>query len=157
AVPDLDVILVRVPRRGIMVPVSRRELLAALGIGAATGALLPALHRAVGDVHVDEQLLAELDQTVRGLQTAGRVMPPAQMVRPLTGQVTVIDAVRRRAQKPLRRGYTVLQARCAESLSWMAEEAGDMPAALYWTDRAQHWAMLADWPSMVAYGHVRRS
>lgn len=157
AAPSLDVILVRVPQRGITVPVPRRELLAALGIGAVGGTLLDGLRQAVAGVRPDEEMLAELEQTLQGLQAAGRIMPPARLVGPLTGQVALIDAVRRRAPTALHSDYVILQARCAESLSWMAEEEGGLSSALYWIDRAHHWAQVIGWRSMVAYAHVRRS
>jgi hypothetical protein len=156
-VPDLDVIFVRIPRRTVTVPVSRYELLAALSIGAVSGTLLSGLQQAVASVRPDEELLAELEQTLRGLQKAGRIMPPGRLVGPLTGQVGLIDAVRRRAPCQVRRNFTILQARYAESLSWMAEEADNPSLAAYWTDRAQHWARAAGWWPMIAYAHVRRS
>lgn len=39
----------------------------------------------------------------------------------------------------------------------MAEEAADLTAALYWTDRTAQWARVCRWRSMVAYAYVRRS
>lgn len=152
-----DVVLVMIPGRGISVPVSRRELLAALGIGAVSGSLLGPLQRAFANVVPDEEVLAGVEQALTGLKAAGRVMPPAQVIGPLTAQVALIEALRRRAPDPLRGRFTVLQARYAESLSWMAEEAGDLTTALYWVDRAEHWAQICGWRAMVAYAHVRRS
>src|SRR5207245_2941735 len=52
---------------------------------------------------------------------------------------------------------TVLQCRHAESLSWMHEESGDINDAVYWVDRAVHWAQAVGWIPMVAYAFVRRS
>lgn len=154
---DADVVLVLIPGKGTRVPVSRRELLAALGIGALGGSLLTALQRAVEKVVPDEDVLAEMELTLTGLKAAGRIMPPARLIGPLTAQVALIEALRRRAPDPLRERYTTLQARYAESLSWMAEEADDLTAALYWTDRAKHWAQISGWRSMACYAHVRRS
>ncbi|MCO6008830.1 hypothetical protein NE236_28030 [Actinoallomurus purpureus] len=39
----------------------------------------------------------------------------------------------------------------------MAEESGDLSAALYWTDRVQQWFSVARWQAMASYTHVRRS
>lgn len=50
-----------------------------------------------------------------------------------------------------------MQARYAESLSWLSEEAGDLSGALYWTDRTAQWAQSVNWSSMVAYTFVHRS
>ena len=152
-----NVVLVGIPQQGITVPVSRRQLLAALGIGALGGTMLGGLQQATARLAADEELLADLTQTLNGLKTAGRTLPPARLIDPLTGHVAVIDAVRRRAPGPLARDFTILQTRCAESLSWMAEESGDLGAALYWTDRVQQWASVAGWQAMASYTHVRRS
>lgn len=154
---ESELICVRVPGRGVTVPISRRDVLSALGIGAVGGTLLQGLHRAAADVRVDEETVGELERTLTGLQAAGRIMPPAQVVGPLTGQVALLDALRRHAHPRLHRALLILQARYAESLSWMSEEAGDLTAAVYWTDRAAHWAQIATWPAMTAYTHIRRS
>lgn len=73
-----DLILVRVPPKGITVPVSRRALLSALALGAAGGSLLPNLDRAAATVSPDEQLLATLEQTLHTLQAASRRIQPAR-------------------------------------------------------------------------------
>lgn len=150
-------VLVQLPRRGLTVAVSRRELLASLSIGTASGTLLAALDRTRPSTRADTEMLSELDNTARALQTAGRAFLPSRLTEPLTGQIALIDAIRRRAPAPLASDYMTLQIRCAESLSWMAEESGDVHEALYWVDRVQQWASAAGWQAMTAYGHVRRS
>jgi hypothetical protein len=136
--------------------VPRRAVLAALSIGT-TASALPDVRRALGKVPADEQLLADLADSLRGLGSAGRVMAPAQLVDSLIGQVTVLDVVRHRAPAHLRRDYLMLAAEYAESLSWMVQESGDLHGAVSWVDRAQHWADWAPWPEMVAFAHMRRS
>ncbi|MBO3736705.1 helix-turn-helix domain-containing protein [Actinoplanes flavus] len=152
-----DVVLVLIPGRGIRVPISRRELLAAAGIGAVGGTLLAGLQHATEDMAVDEEVLAGLETTLTGLQNAARVMAPARLIRPLTAQVALAEVLHRRAPPPLRARFGLVLARYDESLSWMAEESGDLPSALYWTDRTEQWAHHAGWPGMAAYTHVRRS
>jgi hypothetical protein len=149
-----DLVLIQLPLRGVMVPVSRRAVLTALSTGAGA---LPGLRDTMADVPADEALLAEQAQSLRALHAAGRVLPPARLVDPLIGQVTVLDAVRHRAPAHLRRDYLVLAAQYAENLSRMVQESGDPTAAASWIDRARHWADRAEWPAMSAYTHVRRS
>jgi hypothetical protein len=153
---DDRVVLVRLPKGEVMVPVSRRALLVALGSGSTVG-VLRGVHDATAAVPADEELLAGLTDSLRGLQAGGFVLPPAQLVDSLTGQVALLEVMRRRAPVPLRRDYAKLQAQYAGDLSWMVHEAGDPGGALYWIDRVQHWAGLAEWPAMAAYAHVRRS
>jgi hypothetical protein len=75
----------------------------------------------------------------------------------LIGQVALLDVVRHRAPRPLRRAFIRLQAQHAQYLSWMVQEAGDPTGATYWIDRAQHWAAASGWPAMTVYAHTRRS
>jgi hypothetical protein len=154
--PGGDVVLVGLPEGDVMVPVSRRTLLTALGIGAS-GASLAGLHEAAAGVPADDQVLAGLRTSFTGLRTAGRFLPPQQLVDPLTGQVGLLHVLLRRAPRALRRDYLVLQAQHADYLSWMVQEAGDPTGSLYWIDRAHQWADQAGWPAMTAYTHVRRS
>lgn len=152
-----DVVLVHVPKRGTIMPVSRRELLAGLGIGAIAGASLDGLQRAVTAAHVDEELLAELGRAFDGFQSAARMLLPQQLSEPLTALIALVDAARRAAPMHMRPELMTLQIRVAEALSWMAEESGEVTAALYWMDRAQQWADIAQWHGMIAYTYVRRS
>jgi transcriptional regulator with XRE-family HTH domain len=154
--PGDDVVLVQLPLRGVTVPVSRRTLLAALSIGA-TSSSLGNMRDAVADLPADEELLTEMTNSLAAWQSAGRIMPPTQLVDPLLGQVAVLDVVRRRAPDHLGRCYTALQAQYAEYLGWMVQESGDLQGASYWIDRAQQWGDQARWAAMSAYGHVRRS
>jgi hypothetical protein len=152
-VNDESIVLVDVRQGGLMVPVPRRALLQALGLGAT----VPGLSRATTGLPADEDLLTDLTRSLTTLQAAGRVLPPAQVVDPLIGQVALLDAARHRAPHHLRRAYVRLQAQHAEALGWMVQETGDPLGALYWIDRAQHWATAAGWSAMTAYTHVRRS
>jgi Helix-turn-helix domain len=151
-----DVLLVRVPGKSLTVPVSRRELLAALGIGAL-GTMLGPVERAVDGIAPTRTMLDGLERTLAGFNAVGRTAPPIRLVDALTAHVAIIDALRRRSTGELRRDFSILQARYGESLSWMYEEASDLHSALYWTDRASHWAQAVNWTPMVAYAFVRRS
>jgi hypothetical protein len=139
------------------VPVSRRQLLASLGIGVAGGSLLAPLEHAVSHLGPTEESLTHAKEALDGFQAAARTMAPSRLIDALTGQIAVVDGLRRSTRQEHRTAYTVLQSRYAEFLGWMSEEAGDLNAALYWTDRAAQWAHIANWWAMVAYTFVRRS
>ncbi len=151
------VVLVDLPLRGVTVPVPRRALLAALTIGA-TATALPDVRGALMSVPADDELLAEMTQSLQALHSAGSMMPPDRLIDTLLGHIAVLDVVRIRApSKNLRRRYLMLQAQYAETSSWMAQESGDLQKAAHWVDRGQQWAADARWPAMDAYAHVRRS
>lgn len=138
-------------------PLSRRELLAALGVGIAGGTFLSQFERALDNVTISEDTLQFFEDAYAGFQAAVRAMPPAALTDGLVGNVAILDGLRRRSDSKRRQAFSRMQARYAESLSWLSEEAGNLPAAMYWIDRACQWGQAADWPAMSAYGFVRRS
>lgn len=156
-VPTSDIFVVLLPQGGVSVPLSRREVLAALGVGIASGKLQGQFERALDEINPDSDLLKHFADTFSGFQEAARMLPAQQLMDGLLGNIAILDGLRRRAAKRDRQRYCRLQARYAESLSWLSEEAGDLPSAMYWTDRASQWAQAANWSAMTEYGFVRRS
>jgi hypothetical protein len=152
-----DTLVVELPEGGVSMPLSRRELLAALGVGVAGGALLGQFERALDEVPITDDTLRVFEDAHAGFQTAVRALPPANLIDGLTGNVAILDGLRRRSDGARRQAFSRMQARYAESLSWLSEEAEDLPAAMYWIDRASQWGQAADWQAMSAYGFVRRS
>jgi hypothetical protein len=75
----------------------------------------------------------------------------------MIGNVAILDGLRRRAVNGDQHRYSTLQARYAYVLSWLSEEAGDLPGAVWWIDQASQWAQAAHWSGMVAWGFIRRS
>lgn len=155
--PTDDVLVVQLPNGGAPVPISRRELLAGLGIGALGGALYQRLEQAMTHLGLSDNPIASLEHAFTGFQSAARVLPPHRLLDAMTSHVAVVDLLRLQATRHERGRYAVIQARYAESLSWLSEEAGDAAGALYWTDRASQWAQGVNWTPMVAYAFVRRS
>jgi hypothetical protein len=156
-VPRPDLFVVVLPQGGVTMPLSRREVTASLGLGIVTGPLQSQFERALDDIELDGDVLASSQAALNGFKEAIRVSPPARLIDAMTGQVAVLDGVRRRTVGEERRQYGTLAAQYAELLSWLSEEAGDLPSALWWIDRASHWAQAAGWMSMTAFLFVRRS
>ncbi|MGH3722070.1 MAG: helix-turn-helix domain-containing protein [Pseudonocardiaceae bacterium] len=156
-VPGSDVFVVLLPRGGIWMPLSRRELLGALGVGITSGRLQSQFERALDDLKPDSDLLQYFSDALAGFQKAARALPSQQLVDGLLGNVAILDGLRRRAAGPESQRYGALQARSAELLSWLSEEASDLPGAMYWIDRVSQWAHLANWPAMTEFSVVRRS
>ncbi|MGH8793975.1 MAG: helix-turn-helix domain-containing protein, partial [Stackebrandtia sp.] len=152
---DSEAIVVALPGRADSLVLSRRQFLAAVGVG--TVAALPGMAAAVGALRPSPDLVADLRATFAGLRSAARSLPPRRLVSALMGQVAVIDAVRHDAAGQVREDLGRMQTRLAETLSWMSEESGDAAAALYWIDRTAEWSARSDWAAMRHYTHVRRS
>ena len=155
--PTDDAVLLRLPLGGVTVPISRRALLAALGIGALSGKVYRSIDAALGTAAPTAETIHGLETALQGFATAARTLPSARLIDPLLGHVAAIDVLRQRGDPAHRPDLLRLQARSAEALSWMYEETGDTVAASFWVDRAVHWAQTGGWTPMVAYGFVRRS
>lgn len=156
-VPQAELLTIELPEGGNSMPLSRRELLAALGVGIASGPLLDRFEQAIDGLPPGETLLGRFEQAYMGFQAAARRMPPTKLIDGILGKVALLDGLRRRVSGGQQHDHFRMQARYAESLSWLSEEAGDLSGALYWIDRASQWAQAADWSAMAAYGFVRRS
>ncbi|MGH3869883.1 MAG: helix-turn-helix domain-containing protein, partial [Pseudonocardiaceae bacterium] len=146
----LLIVEVATPEGEITVPVPRRDVFMALAIGASS--VLPDLHRTT----VPPEAVGELDKALEGFRIAGRVMPSGQLLDALTGKVAVISAMRRKASPDLAVRLGITQARYAEFLSWMHEEAGNLAQAIWWVDRAGEWANASGWAPMVSFVSVRK-
>ncbi|MGH3927884.1 MAG: hypothetical protein ACRDTT_34320, partial [Pseudonocardiaceae bacterium] len=155
--PGSDLFVVSLPKGGVAMPLSRREILTALSLGVVTGGLQGELERALDGIELDGDVLHSLNNAYGGFNEAARVLPPAQLIDGMIGNVAILDGLRRRATSADQHYYSTLQARYAWSLSWLSEEAGDLPGAVWWVDRASQWASAAHWPGMTAWGVVRRA
>src|SRR5215470_11962649 len=155
--PQSEILMVELPGGGAPMPLSRRELLATLSIGIAGSALHSELERALDGVPVNDDTLQSFENALAGFQEAARTLPPSQLLDGLIGHVVVLDGLRRRANGCDRPKYCHLQARYADSLSWLSEEAGNLSGAMYWIDRASQWGQAASWHAMSAYSFIRRS
>jgi hypothetical protein len=76
-----------------------------------------------------------LDVTLTSLARTGREVPGSAIARAMLGNVVGLEGLRQSCPEPLRTQVAGLQARYAESLSWLSEEDGDAAEAAYWTDR----------------------
>ncbi|WP_157777550.1 hypothetical protein [Nocardia terpenica] len=132
-------------------PVSRRELLAGLGIGVMGGMFVDRIEQAMDRLDPRIDLLPSFEQKLAGFRSAARSMPPSRLIGSMIGQIALLDNLRRRAPIARYRDYLTTQARYAESLSWLCEEAGDIGGALYWVDRTAQWSQAAQWTAMIGY------
>jgi hypothetical protein len=110
-----DVLVLRLPEGGATMPVSRRDLLAGLSIGAIGGALADQIDHLLDQLGLGDDAggksLAAFERAFAGFSTAARSLPPARLIDGMTGQVALLDRLRRRASASRRGTYAVLQAR----------------------------------------------
>jgi transcriptional regulator with XRE-family HTH domain len=129
----------------------RREVLAAGVASAATWVLTPRpTPPMTSDVTSSFRLM--LDEVRR----LGQVMAPATLIPLLVSQTHTLRVMAGRADTPDRERLLVLAARFAEYTGWMAQEAGDEGAALWWTDQASQLAAAGGYSDLSAYALVRQ-
>lgn len=153
---DKEVWLLRMDRNGSswFEAVDRRELGAAV-VGEAI-ALGMRGTQATGDVrgaNLVEAAGAMFTQFRRLGQTSG----PEVVLPALIAQTYSLEQLASRCGPRTRRRLLVLASRYAEYTGWMAQEAGNDAAALWWTDRAVELAAAGGDGALAAYALVRRA
>jgi tetratricopeptide (TPR) repeat protein len=135
-------------------PIGRREIL--LGGAALTAGLgLPATPLPP-TANAEEQLLhhRQFFDVARGL---GQIAPPSTVLPMLIGQAHALRSLSSQAAGRTSVEITGLAARTAEFAGWMAQEAGDVESAIWWTERAVQVATAAGDDYMASYALVRRA
>jgi hypothetical protein len=138
---------------GRFMPVSRRSALA-----ASTVSLLEwRLAGSVPTVAMSGTAIAHLGALFDELRLLGRAVSPAAVLPAVIAQAQTLRVLAADAKQPDRDRLLLLAGRHAEYAGWMAQEAGDDRAALWWTDAAIELAAGAGDRDLQAYGLVRRA
>jgi hypothetical protein len=90
-------------------------------------------------------------------RAAGRLVDPRFLLPTLWAATATLQQLAAAASPRVRLGALALAGRYAELAGWMAQEAGDDRAALWWTDLAVRLAEAAGDDVLGAYAHVRRA
>ncbi|MFI6684382.1 helix-turn-helix domain-containing protein [Streptomyces sp. NPDC050485] len=135
-------------------PVKRRSLIA---VGAAS-ALSLQLSGEPLPVDTGASTLVEASRTLFGqFRRIGQAASPGSLLPALITQTHSLEQLARLAGPRTRNELLVLASRYAEYTGWMAQEAGDDRAALWWTDRAVQLARGGGDDMLASYALVRRS
>ncbi|MEU6735173.1 helix-turn-helix domain-containing protein [Streptomyces physcomitrii] len=146
-------------RRGRGDAPSRRQLVA---VGAASvlgvpGLARPASGRPASARHAEDGSLASASRALFDQYRQLGQVAPAQAVLPgLSAQTTALSELARASAATTARDLYALSSRFAEFTGWMAQEAGDIPSALRWTDTAVQLAQAAGDRDLRHYAQVRR-
>jgi transcriptional regulator with XRE-family HTH domain len=147
--------------RTVRVSLSRSEFTRLLA-GGALGAVLPAgvadldqVERAAKVIdeprRVDPQVLDYFQTLLEQHFTADKMLGPRQLLGPVIAQIDVLDGLRRHMRPGTAEPTLRLLAQYAEFAGWLHQDAGDTPAAMYWSDRATEWAQAVGDYQLVAY------
>ncbi|MGH3940084.1 MAG: helix-turn-helix domain-containing protein, partial [Pseudonocardiaceae bacterium] len=153
--------------RSVRVLIPRREFGQLLATGAL-GALFPAGVLTPDDVdrlatvlaqpgRVDQQVVGYFERLLIEHHTADRILGPHQLLGPVMAQLEMLDTLRKHARPPVAKALLRMLAQYAEFVGWLQQDAGDLPVAMYWSDRATQWAQSACDYQMGSYLLFRKS
>jgi hypothetical protein len=153
--------------RSVRMSIPRREFGQLLASGAL-GALFPAGVLTLDDAdrlatvmtqpsRVDPQVIGYFDRLLTEHYTADQILGPHQLLGPVMSQLDMLDGLRQHARPPVAKPLLRVLGQYAEFVGWLQQDAGDLPAAMYWSDRATQWAQSASDYQMAAHLLVRKS
>ncbi|MEV7965138.1 hypothetical protein AB0O34_04055 [Sphaerisporangium sp. NPDC088356] len=103
------------------------------------------------------ELLEHLRDQWHLLVKRDNLLGPRHTLTAVREQIALLEALLGSAREGSRLDVLRLAAQYAESAAWLHEDAGDLPQARYWTDRAMAWAHESDDQLMLAWTMFRRS
>jgi hypothetical protein len=106
---------------------------------------------------VGPELLDHLDRVFDVCARADNLAGPRYVGGTVTQQLAMIDELCPHAQGSTQDGLLACGARYAELAGWLHQDAGNLDAALYWSDRAMEYAQELDDPRLVSYILMRKS
>ncbi|MFC4063502.1 helix-turn-helix domain-containing protein [Actinoplanes subglobosus] len=107
--------------------------------------------------HTQESTVPSFEAMFGAMRRLGQTMSPAALIPILVAQTNALR-VMANGDDPAERGrILVLAARYAEYAGWMAQEAGNDDAAMWWTDQSCELAESAGFSDLAAYALVRQA
>jgi hypothetical protein len=135
-------------------PVGRRDLLLG-GTAILAGLRIPSPAADRSPPSGDQ--LAHHRTLLEAARALGQVAPPATVLPMLVGQAQALRLLAKNARGRTATEAASLTARTAEFAGWMAQETGDVAAAVWWTTRAAQVAAEAGDEHTGSYALVRRA
>jgi hypothetical protein len=147
---DGRIILVTMPRRALLRGGATGAALLASGVPATARARTTVLPEG-GDP------VAHLQELRRSLVRCDNLLGPAVVLDSVRDHLGLVRRLRDSASGADRRALLQVQAEYAEFCGWLHQDAGDLRAARYWTDRALEWAHGYGSPELAAYVLARKA
>ncbi len=134
-------------------PMNRRKFLwSAATVSAATLALPAQTSR-----HVDPEAAALLRSIRVEYARADNLLGPTHLLDLMSLHLDFIGELTATASGDVRTELFAVRAKYAEFAGWLYQDAGNVRAADYWSDRALEWATVADDHFLTSYVLMRKS
>ena len=127
--------------------------------GGPTGGvrLAVSVPRPAGGSPSDQATVEAFRAWFRQLRALGQQVSPGVLLPMLIAQTHTLRQLAAAARDADKRTLLRLASHYAEYAGWMSQEAGDDRAALWWTDQATNFAIVAGDPVMGSYALVRHA
>jgi transcriptional regulator with XRE-family HTH domain len=156
--PDGRIVRVSLSRREFTQLLASEVLRGLLPAGAADLDQAERVSKMIDESRrVDPQVLHYFHTLLEQHFTADKMLGPRQLLGPVLAQIDVLDGLRRHTRPGTTEPTLRLLAQYAEFAGWLHQDAGDVTAAMFWSDRATQWAQAVGDYQMVAYMLVRKS
>jgi len=106
---------------------------------------------------VGPELLDHLDRVFDDCARTDNLAGPRYVGGTVTQQLTMLDELCSQTNGRTRDELLARAARYAELAGWLHQDAGNLDAALYWSDRAMEYAQVLDDPHLTSYILMRKS
>jgi tetratricopeptide (TPR) repeat protein len=113
--------------------------------------------RAAADRAIDSQLLRALNDMLAQYVRTDNLLGPRPLLATVTAQLYFVNYLRTMAPDRARTRLFEIAAHYAEFAGWLHQDAGDLRAAEYWTDRSLEWALASQSSQMISYVLTRKS
>lgn len=117
----------------------------------------PPIRLPVGSVEHLDELVDHLREQWHALVRTDNLLGPRFTLAAVRDYIAIIEELLPITSGSRRAELVVLAATYAESAAWLYEDAGQMPAAIYWVGRAMEWAHEAGDRLLLAWTLFRRS
>lgn len=166
--PDVLLVSVLIEGRRQVVPMNRREFLAAMAGAAfstrdatkfpalADSRESSALHPRLDGSHI-EAATEHLKDMWHSLVRADNLFGPRHALSSVCQQLSILESLLEHTRGAQRLELLGLAAQYAESAAWLYEDSADISNAVTWTSQAMEWATESGDQAMVAWTLFRRS
>ncbi|MET0415668.1 MAG: hypothetical protein ABW022_06570 [Actinoplanes sp.] len=107
--------------------------------------------------YTEEATVPAFESIFGAMRRLGQTMSPAALIPILIAQTNALRVMASDGDPAERGKLLVLAARFAEYSGWMAQEAGNDDAAMWWTDQSCELAEAAGFTDLAAYALVRQA
>lgn len=145
--------------RTVLVAVSRRHLLAAMGATVGAAATVVPISQALAATGIPPDLhpVEHFQRIRRILADNDNLFGPGRVLATAQEQMAIIQRARLDHRRSDRDGLTAVQVEFSDLIGWLYQDAGRLADAQHWLDRALEWSHIVGEPTTTAFLLARKA